>query len=93
MSYNLKVLKDYPIGFWLLDETSGTSALDSSGCGNNGTYTGSLTTNIFPLIPGGISGSKITNTQYVTLPITKDYYGSSALGGFATKYTSDMIFL
>jgi hypothetical protein len=89
MSYNLKVLKDYPIGFWLLDETSGTSALDSSGCGNNGTYTGSLTTNIFPLIPGGISGSKITNTQYVTLPITKDYYGSSALGGFATKYTSD----
>jgi len=25
MSYQLKVIKDYPIGFWLLDETSGTS--------------------------------------------------------------------
>jgi hypothetical protein len=89
MSYQLKVLKDYPIGFWLLDEISGTTASDSSGCGNNGTYTGSLTTNIFPLIPGGVSGSKITTTQYITLPVTKDYYGSTASGGFANKYTSD----
>lgn len=89
MSYQLKVLKDHPIGFWLLDETSGTTASDYSGCGNNGTYTGSLTTNIFPLIPGGVSASNITTTQYVTLPVTKDYYGSTASGGFANKYTSD----
>ena len=89
MSYQLKVLKDHPIGFWMLDETSGTTSSDSSGCGNNGTYTGSLTTNIFPLVPGGVSGSKITTTQYITLPVTKDYYGSTASGGFANKYTSD----
>ena len=52
MSYQLKVIQDYPIGFWPLDETSGTTATDISGCGNNGTYTGSLTTNLLPLIPG-----------------------------------------
>lgn len=34
MTYKLKVIKDYPIGFWLLDEISGNVAEDNSGCGN-----------------------------------------------------------
>ena len=89
MSYQLKVIKDYPIGFWPLDESSGTIALDSSGCGNNGTYVGSPASNILPLVSGGISGTKITNTASITLPMTKDYYGKVIGAGFATKYTSD----
>ena len=89
MTYQLKVIKDYPIGFWMLDETSGTTASDSSGCGNNGTYTGSLTTNLLPLITGGTHASKITNSAYVTLSATKDYYGSTASGGLADNDTSD----
>ena len=89
MSYQLKVMQDYPIGFWPLDETSGTTASDISGCGNNGTYTGSLTTNLLPLIPGGVSASKITTTQYLVLPVSKDYYGSTASGGLADNDTSD----
>ena len=89
MSYQLKVIQDYPIGFWPLDETSGTTATDISGCGNNGTYTGSLTTNLLPLIPGGVSASKITTTQYLVLPVSKDYYGSTASGGLADSDTSD----
>ena len=89
MSYQLKVIKDYPIGFWPLDESSGSTAADISGCGNNGTYVGSPAANMLPLVPGGISGTKITNTAYVTFPINKDYYGANVGAGFGTKYTSD----
>jgi hypothetical protein len=89
MSYQLKVIKDAPVGFWPLDEISGTTALDASGCGNNGTYSGSLTTNILPLVSGGVSASRITNTSYVTLGVSKDYNGVTAKGGFATKDNSD----
>jgi hypothetical protein len=89
MSYQLKVIKDYPIGFWPLDESSGSTAADISGCGNNGTYVGSPAANMLPLVPGGISGTKITNTAYATFPITKDYYGANVGAGFGTKYTSD----
>jgi len=89
MSYTLKILRDYPLGFWALDETSGSSAADISGAGNNGTYVGAPATNILPLIPGGISGTKITNTASIIIPITKNYYGATTLAGAGTKYTSD----
>lgn len=89
MSYQLKIIQDYPIGFWTLDETSGTAAYDISGCSNNGTYTGGITTGLIPLVSGGANGSLITNTKYITLPVTKDYYGSTADGGFADNNSSD----
>ena len=89
MSYQLKVIKDYPIGFWPLDESSGTTAADISGCGNNATYVGSPATNMLPIIPGGGSGTKITNAAYITIPTSKDFYGSSVSNGLANKYSSD----
>jgi len=89
MTYQLKVIKDYPIGFWPLDETSGTTAIDISGCGNNGTYVGSPARNMLPIIPGGVSGTRITNTAYITVPTSKDFYGSSVSNGLANKYSSD----
>ena len=92
MSYQLKVIKDYPIGFWPLDESSGTTASDISGCGNSGTYVGGLSTGLIPLVSGGANGSIITNTKYITLPVTKDYYGSTADGGFADTNSSDNAF-
>ena len=67
MSYQLRILKDKPLGFWLLDESSGTTAFDYSGSGNNGTYTGSLTTNIMPMVLGGVSATKISPTQYIKI--------------------------
>ena len=88
MSYQLKVIKDHPIVLLPLDESSGTSAMDISGCGNTGTYVGGLQSNILPLIPGGISGNLINSTKSITLSTTKDYYGSTVSGGFANKYTS-----
>jgi hypothetical protein len=89
MSYQLRVIKDYPLGFWPLDESSGSTASDKSGCGNNATYVGSPASNILPLVSGGISGTEITDTAYITVPITKDYYGANVGAGFGTKYTSD----
>lgn len=92
MSYSLKVINDYPIGFWMLDELSGTTASDISGCSNNGTYSGGISTGLIPLVSGGANGSLITNTKYITLPVTKDYYGSNADGGFADTNSSDNAF-
>ena len=89
MSYQLQVIKDNPIAFWPLDESSGTTAFDISGSGNNGTYHGSITTNILPLVSGGVSGSLITSEDYITLPILYDYNGDDASGGLANKYYSD----
>lgn len=39
--YSLVVIADSPQAYYQLDETSGTTATDSSGFANNGTYTGS----------------------------------------------------
>lgn len=89
MSYYLKVIRDHPIGFWKLDESSGSTAFDSSGCANNGTYFGGLDSSILPLVPGGVSGNLINNSKYITLPTTKDYYASTASGGLGDSDTSD----
>ena len=37
-AYSSAVLADSPVGFWQLNETSGTTAADSSGNGRNGSY-------------------------------------------------------
>lgn len=42
-TYAGEVLRDNPVGYWRLGETSGTTAVDSSGNGNDGTYEGSPT--------------------------------------------------
>lgn len=89
MTYALQVLRDNPIGFWPLDETTGTTAYDSSGCDNHGQYVGGLVTGLMPLVGNGIHASSITNSKYITLPTTKDYYGATAPGGFANKNVSD----
>lgn len=89
MSYQLKVVKDHPIGFWPLDESSGTTAIDISGCDNNGTYTGAISTRFMPLISGGSHATQITDTKYLTIPVDNDYYGSTADGGFADSNSSD----
>jgi hypothetical protein len=83
MSYQLKVIKDNPVGFWALDEISGTLALDTSGCGNDGTYSGGITNGLLPLIPGGLQGSLITNSKSISFPIVNNYYGDSSYASLA----------
>ena len=89
MSYQLKVLRDFPIGFWPLDESTGSDAFDISGCQNDGQYHGDLLSNFLPLVPGGQRGSLINSSNYITFPITKDYYGSENNGSIADKYSKD----
>jgi hypothetical protein len=89
MSYQDIILRDSPIGFWPLDELSGTTATDISGCGNSGTYVGSPLGNMLPLVASGIHGTKISSSAYVDFTISKNYYGKTEKGGFGTKYNSD----
>jgi hypothetical protein len=88
MSYRLKILKDNPIAFWPLDESTGTTANDISGCSNHGSYFGGLSNNLIPLVPEGLYGTLISSTKYVTLPTNKNYYGSES-SGLGNKYNSD----
>lgn len=82
-------MRDYPVAFWPLDETSGTIAYDISGCGNHGTYSGTFKHGLLPIVPGGVEGTLITSTNSITLPVSNNYYGSSVGDSFATNKTSD----
>ena len=58
-AYAEEVMSDSPVAWWRLDETSGTTAADSSGNGNHGTYGSGVTLDQPPLI---ISGKAIVAT-------------------------------
>lgn len=92
MSYALRVIKDNPIAFWPLDESSGTAAYDISGCGNNSAYVGGISSNILPIVLGGVSGTLITNTKSLQLNIDKNFYGIQSVTPFGVKKTEDNAF-
>jgi len=89
MSYYLNVIKDNPLGLWPLDESTFTTANDISGCGNHGSYTGSFSSNIMPLVYGGSFSTKITDSSFITYSADKNFYKNSGYGGFATSQYSD----
>jgi len=89
MSYKSTILYDYPIAYYPLDELSGTSALDYSGCENDGTYTGSIELNLVPLTVGCNRATKITSSSYVEYSIINDYSAASTTSTFATVDSSD----
>lgn len=89
MSYKYSVLADHPIGFWALDESSGTTALDYSGCENNGTYIGGINNENLTLISGYLKSYKSNSSKSISFLMENDYYGNSAAGGFGKKYYSD----
>ena len=76
-TYNEEVLLDSPVARWRLDETTGTTAVDSVG-GNNGTYAGA-TLNQAPLINAGTavlfsgSGSGITVPDAAALDLSTNF--------------------
>ena len=90
MSYSYKILKDHPIGFWELDDST-TEAVDISGCGNNGVYAGNLPSQnkIMPMVSGGQYSAKITSLSSIEFAIINDYYAQTSGGGFGTTYTAD----
>lgn len=67
LDYADTVLADSPVGYWKLDETSGTTAVDSSGNGHNGTYTGpTLNTRFLSSALGTVASFDGTNDRVTT---------------------------
>ena len=89
MSYKSTILYDYPIAYYPLDELSGTTALDYSGCENDGSYTGSIELNLLPITVGCNRATKITSTSSLSYPISNDYTAVSTTSKFGTSESSD----
>jgi hypothetical protein len=68
--YKEQVLADNPLGYWRLDETSGTTAtnLGSLGAAADGTYTGGVTQNVNGAVVGNQAASFDGSDDYVLLP-------------------------
>jgi hypothetical protein len=63
------VLEDNPIGYWQLDETSGTVAGDDSGNANDGTSSGTVTVGEDgPFYGGARAATQFAATGVVTIP-------------------------
>lgn len=75
--------------FLPLDETVGPTAYDISGCGNHGTHSDGIISGLLPLIPGGVTGTRITNTKYVDCSLVNNYYGQEQVVSFANAGFSD----
>jgi hypothetical protein len=89
MSYKLDVLKDNPVGLWLLDETSGSVFYDSSQYSNNGVYYGTLDFDFLPIVSNGVSSKLINSETHIEYDVRTNYFGDLDSPGFATKDTSD----
>jgi uncharacterized repeat protein (TIGR01451 family) len=55
LGYAAQILADQPLGYWRLDETSGTVAADASGNGHDGTISAGVSLAQSPLVGGGTS--------------------------------------
>lgn len=64
-----EIAADSPVGWWKLDETSGTTATDSGSAGDDGTYSGSPLPTLGQLGPRGLRATEYDNTpsNYVEL--------------------------
>ena len=99
LSYAQAVLADGPVGYWRLQETSGTVAADSSGNGNPGTYAGGFTlgeTGPFGTETGvlfnGTSGYVTVPSASVlqlTSPFTLEIWASVSSLGISNTYVLD----
>jgi hypothetical protein len=92
MLYKNIVLKDNPIGFWTLDESSGSIAYDYSGAQNHASYNFTPVNRYLPLVPGGVLGIKISGANKITFADLKSPYGNYIQGALADKYSSDVSF-
>jgi hypothetical protein len=88
-----QIFHETPIGYWRLGDTSGTSAVDASGNGHTGTYTGGFTLNQRSLCEAALdNGATLFNgsTGYVTIPDSAafDVTTMSVEAWIKTSYTA-----
>ncbi len=79
-SYATVVLADLPLAYWRLDETAGTIAVDATGNGHSGLYSGAVTLGV----PGALAGDPSTAVDFdgtngmITLASGFDFVGTAA---------------
>ena len=73
--YSDAVLADTPIAYWKLDETTGTTAVDSSGNGYDATYINGSTLNQSGAVtdPTNLAASLNGTDQYIQLPDNQQF--------------------
>lgn len=89
--YYTAVLNDGPLAYYQFGETSGTSVVDSSGNGHNGTINGGVTINQAGPLAGSGSHPNLAysfngSSGYLKLPVPKPDSISKAYGGFAIEF-------
>ena len=70
-NYKGIILRDNPVGYWKLDEQTGSIAYDSSGNGFNGTYQGSITKghpSLLPYYTKGYSSAFYVSGDQIVIP-------------------------
>lgn len=92
MSYRLKVLKDNPLSFWPLDESTGSIAYDICSAQNNASYNFALSSSVMPLTPGGVLGTKLSGSNKIVIGSLNGPNGIYAEGNLADVYSSDTAF-
>lgn len=82
--YSEVILADGPVGYWRLNETSGTTAYDSSGHGNNAGYSGGVTLGaIGPLASGPSAADLDGSSGQAALPNMALAAGDLTIEGWA----------
>jgi hypothetical protein len=86
LAYRAAVLAKNPVGYWRLGETAGTTAVDETGNGHNGTYIKSPTLGQ----PGAINGDPNTavqfnGTNYVEIPDSADFSQPTSTKGLTVE--------
>jgi hypothetical protein len=75
------------VGHWKLEETSGTTASDSSGAGNNGTFVSTPTLGQTGVYDLGTTFNSVDLTEYISLPYGVINGTSTASASFWIKTT------
>lgn len=99
--YSDAVLADNPVGYWRLDETSGTTAvnLGSAGAASNGIYTGAVVQGVTGAIPNdsdpgaAFSGGAVNIAGTSNFPKTNDFtieawVSATTVGGYREFFST-----
>lgn len=78
-----EIAKLSPVGYWKMDETSGTVASDSSGFGRHGTYSGAVTL-------AGRSGAPVFAGGHVEIADAADFTMKGSANGYSVFALTNM---
>ncbi len=83
-SYSTLNLNDGLVGYWKLDETSGTRAVDASGWGNSGSLIGG------PTISTTVAPTNFTNARSLSIDGSNDYVLLSNTLSFSNDFSTSV---